>query len=1634
MRFQLVAVLAALAADGVLGTLHHRAPADLFADEAPAHVWSASKHRQLRARTLAANVSTGTITGHVTTPGRLHNATEADLRRAREIVERAIEEANVLNRKRLENPRRNNYGLQEGTKIFGRDDSEASPPLLVITNEIADAAALVAEAEALGENLVGLNDTLAAAGAKETRQDSGFWMESIQRRGSWPWGGNSPDFKVFRNVKDYGAKGDGVTDDTKAIRRAIEDGKMCGDGCYSSTKHGAIIYFPSGTYLVSSTIEKHYGTQLIGNPNNRPVMKATRLFVGLGIFSTNRYYGDNKQDEAKQDHAWHINTGIFWGQIRNFVIDITLAHPKILMTGLHYQVSQATSLQYVDFKASSEAEQRSIFAENGSGGHMSDLTFTGGKWGIYGGNQQFTGQRITFKNCRVAVQLIWDWGWTWKSVVVDGSSTAFKLISEDKSRGIGSALIVDSVIKNTDTAVAMFQPTKELGKGTTGLTLDNVKLENVKVLIDEMNGDGESSVRKTPVDGGSRSIDFWVLGRTYQNKTLGTDLIQETTSPRSMALTDGNNPLGLPKNPYFERPKPQYGQASAGDFVSAKASCKGDGVSDDTQCLQNVINGAAGKQIVFVDAGTYILTDTLTVPPGSRIVGENWAQLAATGSNFGDETNPRPVIKVGGPGQKGTVELQDLIFTSKGETAGALFVQWNLEAEGPGRAGIWDCHIRVGGTDGSGLTSRECPPLRAGIAPGCKGGSMMMHITPSGSGYFENAWLWVADHDLDDPDWDDDINKMTQTSIYVARGMLVESTKPTWLYGTSSEHSVYYQYEFYKAANVLAGMIQTEEPYYQPTPAAPQPFERSIGVFRGDPDFLCTANNPCDSGWGLRILESSDITILGAGLYSWFSTYSQDCLATSSCQRTMAEIAQNYGDIVIHNLVTIGAVNMMKTDSGFVTAKDNQAVDFHPYWSQLGRFEAREFKKPHSTIALPSIGDDITDDIARLEADLATSCRMVNSCVDLNDGKPANSKCQSDETMVGYDLAGCSALGTISAKPICCKSKVAPESCQWRANIGIGSDCNGRCAAGEVNLFTSSTGGGYRTDSDGNACLRGHKSFCCTHPGYETITQGCAWREWYSCSREPECPSGQEVIQREVISSNGIGCATYSSFCCSRKQLSNCHWVGQGDCADNSCNNKEVTLLTSSRGDSGTSCGWGRHKSLCCTPEPKKHVPVCGRPYCDLHPLECPDDDGDDGSDDEEFERRKRTVDERQQAAREPKEATNDDIGRRALLEKRGKARKFEARFRAADGILLLLRLVSRSYFGPNDSYGNGPQPNVHPTGLRQSQTPGSCGSIETFDVQSTMTSVGTGPSRYTGYENDHVVELQYLRDLLYTVLSGQLPSFDENAQDPGDSDDEDDEEEKPGRTRTINHAIFRPFWERDNTALDPLALGRVTPDSYDDPRKGWNPACANDRLFEIMGSRRNQSPLRLADKSTNNFKGRCFGTLYDRATDRRTGITSPVDSNVQQQHMEALIAVGGTLNTNAEFISNLRHVLSVWRYLHHDEVLPRLQETRRGLRREINMMENWTRQNAPPRAPGQPEQSLAGFTAIFDAFDSDYWAEAADHSRRWIEAWVAAAKNELLTYQRQQGQDHPERLYIEQELHEILIEAMRIIQAPPPI
>lgn len=50
----------------------------------------------------------------------------------------------------------------------------------------------------------------------------------------------------------------------------------------------------------------------------------------------------------------------------------------------------------------------------------------------------------------------------------------------------------------------------------------------------------------------------------------------------------------------------------------------------------------------------------------------------------------------------------------------------------------------------------------------------MLHITPRASAYIENFWAWLADHDIDDPDWTDDNNDMV--SEVLAQRRLINAT------------------------------------------------------------------------------------------------------------------------------------------------------------------------------------------------------------------------------------------------------------------------------------------------------------------------------------------------------------------------------------------------------------------------------------------------------------------------------------------------------------------------------------------------------------------------------------------------------------------------------------------------------------------------------------------------------------------------------------------------------------------------------------------------------------------------------------------------------------------------------------------
>jgi hypothetical protein len=117
---------------------------------------------------------------------------------------------------------------------------------------------------------------------------SNYWLANIKRQGSVAFGSDS-SYAVYRNVMDYGAKGDGSTDDTAAINAAISAGSRCGWGCDSSTVTPALVYFPPGTYMISRPIVMLYYTQLVGDALTLPVLKATAGFQGMAVLDSDPY-------------------------------------------------------------------------------------------------------------------------------------------------------------------------------------------------------------------------------------------------------------------------------------------------------------------------------------------------------------------------------------------------------------------------------------------------------------------------------------------------------------------------------------------------------------------------------------------------------------------------------------------------------------------------------------------------------------------------------------------------------------------------------------------------------------------------------------------------------------------------------------------------------------------------------------------------------------------------------------------------------------------------------------------------------------------------------------------------------------------------------------------------------------------------------------------------------------------------------------------------------------------------------------------------------------------------------------------------------------------------------------------------
>jgi len=168
----------------------------------------------------------------------------------------------------------------------------------------------------------------------------------------------------------------------------------------------------------------------------------------------------------------------------------------------------------------------------------------------------------------------------------------------------------------------------------------------------------------------------------------------------------------------------------------------------------------------------------------------------------------------------------------------------------------------------------------------------------------ENNWGWVSDHELD-------LKDHGQINIYNGRGLLVESRKGVWIYGSSFEHCVLYNYQIANAQNVYMSVIQSETAYMQANPYSLTPFTPRADY--SDPDFSWCTQRTCYKTWALRIYNSTYVLNYGAGMYSFFDNYDSGCIQQQLCQEHITSIELSEG-IYLYGYTTLASINMITVD------------------------------------------------------------------------------------------------------------------------------------------------------------------------------------------------------------------------------------------------------------------------------------------------------------------------------------------------------------------------------------------------------------------------------------------------------------------------------------------------------------------------------------------------------------------------------------------------------------------------------------------------------------------------------------------------------------------------------------------------
>ncbi len=165
----------------------------------------------------------------------------------------------------------------------------------------------------------------------------------------------------FINVRDFGAKGDGTSDDTAAINAALA---ASGEDTKTLFWQDKIVYFPNGTYIVSAPISKRYaegryasGAIMVGESREKTIIKLKDNADGYAyaaapravIFTTAKLLDGSPTSGGKDYTNKGEGNDAYANFVENMTIDVGIGNAGAV--GIDYLANNLGAIRAVTVKA-----------------------------------------------------------------------------------------------------------------------------------------------------------------------------------------------------------------------------------------------------------------------------------------------------------------------------------------------------------------------------------------------------------------------------------------------------------------------------------------------------------------------------------------------------------------------------------------------------------------------------------------------------------------------------------------------------------------------------------------------------------------------------------------------------------------------------------------------------------------------------------------------------------------------------------------------------------------------------------------------------------------------------------------------------------------------------------------------------------------------------------------------------------------------------------------------------------------------------------------------------------------------------------------------------------------------------------